>query len=111
MWNGSTVSTREWTGAAWNAVVNLGGSDDTSFVRLIAHPGSGAVLAGIYENVSSGGGAQDDIYETHLTQGGTAWSALATVWNGGTIDNPVHFRVDLAAERRTPIVAWREVFP
>jgi Tfp pilus assembly protein PilX len=107
----STISRREWTGAVWNAAAAVAGSDDTSFVRLAAQPSSGAVFAGAYENSSSGGGAQDDIYEMHQTGGGGVWSALALVWDGGTIADPVHFRVDIAPERHTPVVTWQEVFP
>lgn len=108
--NGNPVSTREWNGGGWNAIATLGGSDDTSYLRLAAHPGSGAVLAGIYENSNSGGATQDDIFDAHLTEGGTAWSALAMIWDGGTIADPVHQRIDIAAERHSPVIAWREVY-
>lgn len=117
MWGeGGVVGYREWTGAAWNpnppaAPTTVAGSDDTSFLRLLAHPSSGVVFSGIYEDSTSGGATQDDIFDTHLTQGGTVWTALATIWDGGTIADPVHQRVDIAAERYKPILAWREVFP
>jgi len=109
--NGGNVSTREWNGGGWNGIANLAGSDDTSYIRLLAHPASGVVFAGLYEDSTSGGPTQDDIYDVHLTQGGTAWSPLAMLWNGGTVNDPVQQRVDIAAERYKPILAWREVFP
>jgi hypothetical protein len=113
--NDGIVLYRRWGGAAWNPAppavgTTLVGTDDTSFIRLLAHPSSGVVFSGIYENSTSAGATQDDIFDTHLTQGGTVWSALVTIWDGGTIADPVHFRVDIAPERRTPVIAWREVF-
>ncbi len=101
------VQPRHWNGAGWDALAAKIG-DDTGYIRLVAHPGSGAVFASIYQTLNS---ATDDIQEVHLTGGGAAWSGAVVVWNGGTVANPVQHRIDLAAERRSPVISWREVFP
>ncbi|OGI40930.1 MAG: hypothetical protein A2140_00330 [Candidatus Muproteobacteria bacterium RBG_16_62_13] len=103
------ISAREWAGAGWNATNSLAGTDDTSYVRLVARPGSGVVFGGTYERQGQGG--PDDIFEVHQTGGSGTWTAPVAVWNGPTIADPVHQRVDIAAERYKPILAWREVFP
>lgn len=95
MWgNSATVSKKQWTGSAWGAASVLTSSDDSSFIRLMADPVSGAVFAGLYENSTS---ATDDIWESRLTGGGTAWSAKNTIWGGPTSASPVFFRVDIAS--------------
>lgn len=94
MWgNGSTVSKKQWSGSAWGAASVLTGSDDTSFVRLKTDPISGAIFAGIYESRSS---SNDDIWESHLTNGGTTWSARNIIWGGQVSAEPVYFRIDIA---------------
>jgi Tfp pilus assembly protein PilX len=105
------VNTRRWSGAAWGAIAQLANTDDTSFIRLASHVSSGTVFSGIYENSTSAGGAQDDIYESHQTGGGGAWTAIIRVWDGGTTADPVSFRIDIASERYTPIVNWQEILP
>lgn len=91
--NGTAVSAKQWSGTAWGAATTLTGSDDTSFIRLKADPSSGAVFAGIYESAAS---TTDDIWESRLTGGGTAWSAKNTIWGGAVSAEPVFFRVDIA---------------
>lgn len=91
--NSTTVTAKPWSGTAWGTGVALAGSDDTSFIRLRADPVSGAVFAGIYEDSTS---ATDDIWETRLTSGGTAWTAKNTIWAGPTGATPVFFRIDIA---------------
>ena len=94
MWGaGAKVSKKQWSGTAWGAGSVLTGSDDTSFVRLNADPSSGAIFAGIYESATS---ATDDIWESHLTSGGSTWSAKNTIWGGPVSAEPVYFRVDIA---------------
>lgn len=94
MWgNGTTVTSRRWTGSAWDTAAILLSSDDTSFIRLRADPISGALFAGIYEDSSS---ATDDIWETHLSGGGASWSAKNIIWGGPTGLTPVFFRIDIA---------------
>jgi Tfp pilus assembly protein PilV len=91
--NGTTITTKQWSGTAWGTGTTLTSSDDTSFIRLRADPVSGAVFAGIYEDSTS---ATRNIWETHLTGGGTAWSAKSTIWAGPTGATPVFFRIDIA---------------
>jgi Tfp pilus assembly protein PilV len=93
--NGSTVSSRLWSGSAWGTTTTLSGSDDTSFIRLRADPVSGNVFAGIYQNASSAGNARD-ITERHLTGGGSTWPAKTVIWTGPTASDPVFFRMDIA---------------
>jgi hypothetical protein len=104
--NGSALSRRQWTGAAWGAITTTG--DDTSLVQLLAHPLSGAVFSAIYESSAS---ATQDIWESHLTSGSATWSPRFTVWGGPTVANPVRERLFLAAERYNPLIApdWREI--
>ena len=102
------IQPRRWNGAGWDALSPKVG-DDTSFIRMAAHPSSGAIFAGTYERQGSGGA--DDIFEMHQTGGSGTWTALVSVWPGPTIADPVHQRIDIAPERRTPVIAWREVFP
>ena len=92
--NGKAVSAKPWTGA-WESAATLAGSDDTSFIRLKADPTSGAVFAGIYQNVSSAVGARD-INERRLTGGSAAWTIKNIIWGGPTTAEPVHFRIDIA---------------
>jgi Tfp pilus assembly protein PilV len=93
--NGSTVSSRLWSGTAWGTTATLSGSDDTSFIRLRADPASGAVFAGIYQNSSSAGNARD-ITERELVNGGSVWPAKTVFWAGPTGADPVFFRMDIA---------------
>jgi hypothetical protein len=94
MWgDGATVSKKQWSGTAWEAVSVLTTSDDTAFIRLKADPSSGAIFAGIYENSTS---ATDDIWESRLTDGGTTWSAKNVIWGGPTSATPVFFRIDIS---------------
>jgi Tfp pilus assembly protein PilV len=91
--NGLTVTTKAWSGTAWATGTTLASSDDTSFVRLRADPASGALFAGIYEDTTS---ATDHIWETRLTNGGSAWTAKNSIWTGPTTATPVFFRIDIA---------------
>jgi len=93
MGNGNVVQAKQWSGTAWGSASTLTGSDDTSFIRLKADPVSGAIFAGIYEDSTS---ATDDIWESRLTGGGTAWSAKNAIWGGATSATPVYFRIDIA---------------
>lgn len=94
--DGATVSSRQWSGTAWGAITTFTGSDDTSFVKLHANPGSGAFFAGIYEASTS---ATDDISEWHLAGGSSTWSTEMTVWGGPISADPVMSRIDFATER------------
>jgi hypothetical protein len=111
--NGSTVTTQAWNSGttSFAAAATLANTDDTSMIRMAAQRSSGTVFAGIYESTASAGALEDDIYDTHQTAGGGAWSAVNMLWDGGTVANPVHFRIDIAPERYTPIVSWTEVLP
>lgn len=101
-WDGATSS---WLGGG----PIVAGAQEAAFTRLEAHPSSGAIFALVYEDSSS---PTDDIAEYHLTEGGAAWVATAPpIWGGNVVGNPVRQRIALATERRTPIIAWREVFP
>jgi Tfp pilus assembly protein PilV len=91
--NGTTISSKLWSGSAWGTAATLASSDDTSFIRLRADPVSGTVFAGIYENSTS---ATDDIWESRLSGGGSAWTAKNTIWGGPTTADPVFFRIDIA---------------
>lgn len=93
--NGSAVSAKAWTGATWGSASTLASSDDTSFIRLKADPTSGAVFAGIYQNVTSAAAARD-ISERRLTSGGTTWTAKNIIWGGPTTAEPVHFKIDFS---------------
>ena len=106
--NGSRVSRRQWTGAAWGAITTTG--DDTSMIQLLAHPLSGAVFSAMYESSTS---ATDDLWESHLTSGGAVWTAKFTAWGGPTLANPVYEKVYLGAERYNPVILldWQELFP
>lgn len=104
--NGSRLARRQWTGAAWGGTTTTG--DDTSFVTLLAHPVSGAVLSGIYESTNSGV-TNRDIWESHLTQGSAVWSPEVTIWGGRTVAAPVRERVTIASEKYIPVIKWREV--
>lgn len=95
--NGTRVSTRQWSGTNWGSTTNLAGSDDTSFIKLKAEPSSGAIFAGLYEDVSAAA-ANRDIWESHLTDGGSTWSAKNTIWDGPTSATPVYFRIDIATQ-------------
>lgn len=95
--NGTTVSTKLWSGTAWGTAATLTGSDDTSYIVLHANPISGALFALIYENTTS---ATDDISEWRLTGGSATWSAETTIWGGPiTTAEPVMFRIDIDTER------------
>lgn len=96
MWgNGATITTRHWNGTGWDATSVLTSSDDTSFVRLKADPSSGAIFAGIYEDVAAAVGNRD-ILERRLTGGGTTWTDENIIWAGPTAGTPVYFRIDIA---------------
>jgi len=95
--NGSTITAKEWSGTAWGAGAVLSGSDDTSFVRLRADPVSGAVFAGIYQNVTSAVGARD-IGERRLVGGTGTWSAKSVIWAGSTTAEPVTFKIDISTQ-------------
>jgi prepilin-type N-terminal cleavage/methylation domain-containing protein len=92
--NSATVTAKQWSGTAWGTGTVIASSDDTSFVRLRADPASGNVFAGLYEDSTS---ATDDIWETRLSGGGTAWSAKNIIWGGATSATPVYFRVDITS--------------
>ncbi len=91
--NGTTVSAKQWSGSAWGSATTLTSSDDTSFIRLRADAATGAVFAGLYENSTA---ATKHIWESHLTGGGSTWSAKNTIWTGATGADPVFFRIDIA---------------
>ncbi len=97
MWgDGASVSKKQWTSGAptpWGSASVLTGGDDTSNIRLVSDTVSGNVYAGIYEASTS---ATDDIWESHLTGGGTSWSAENTIWGGAVSAEPVYFRIDIA---------------
>lgn len=93
--NGSTVTSRQWSGTAWGTAATLAGSDDTSFIKLRADPVTGAVFAGIYQNATSATTARD-INERRLTGGSATWTAKNVIWGGPTGSNPVFFRIDIA---------------
>lgn len=94
MWgNGTRVSTRAWNTTAWANSQTFNQSDDTAFVRLASDPISGAVFAGIYEDISSN---SDDITEMQLTGGSATWSRPSILWGGPVSAGPVYFRVDIA---------------
>lgn len=96
MWgDGARVSARHWNGTGWDTTSVLGGSNDTSFIRLKADSSSGAIFAGIYEDFSSGP-PNRDILERRLTGGGATWSAENIIWPGPTAETPVYFRIDIA---------------
>jgi len=96
LWGGgANISKKQWSGTAWGSVSTLTGSDDTSYIRLKADPSSGAIFAGIYEAATS---AKDDIWESHLTDGGTSWSAENTIWTGPISTEPVYFRIDIGTK-------------
>ncbi len=108
--NGNTLSRRQWTGA-WGAITTTG--DDTSFVQLVAHPVSGAVLSGIYESTNAGV-ANRDIWESHLTQGSAVWTPRVMIWGGRTVASPVRERLCLATERSSfalLLLDWKEMLP
>jgi Tfp pilus assembly protein PilV len=95
MWgNGTIVNYKQYTGSWPGAASNLASGDDTAFIRLRADPVSGAVFAVLYEEPS--GSATDDIWETHLTGGGTSWNAKGIMWGGPTTAVPAHFKVDIS---------------
>lgn len=109
--DGSRLSRRQWNGAAWGGRATTG--DDTSFVQMVAHPASGAVLSGIYESRNAGW-ANRDIWESHLTQGSAIWSPRVMIWGGRTVAAPVMERLSLAVERRNdPLILldWKEILP
>ncbi len=93
--DGATVTQRQWSGTAWGTATVMSGSDDTSFIRLRADAASGAVFAGIYQNITSAAGARD-IGERHLTGGGATWTAKTVMWAGSTTAEPVTFKIDIA---------------
>lgn len=93
MGNSNVVEKKQWSGTAWGTASTLTGSDDTSFIRLKVDPVSGAIFGGFYESQSS---SNDDIWESHLTDGGATWSARNVIWGGQVSAEPVYFRVDIA---------------
>lgn len=103
--NGTVVSRKQWDSGtnSWGATATTG--DNTALVQLAAHPRSGVIFAGIYEDSAS---TPDDIWEMHLTGG--AWTAQFTIWSGPTVADPVMERVFIGVERYIPNIFWREVF-
>lgn len=94
MWgDGANIQKKQWSGTSWGSATALTGSDDTSFIRLKADPISGAIFAGLYESAAS---STDDIWESHLTDGSSVWSAENTIWPGPISAEPVYFRIDIA---------------
>lgn len=100
-WNSGTST---WT---WGGSSSVAGDDDTNYVRAIAHPRTGTVLAAIYEDPSAGGGG--DLLWTHLAYGGSTWSNMTTqiLWTGPTTS---YEKVDISAGRYLPRIDWPEVF-
>jgi uncharacterized repeat protein (TIGR01451 family) len=92
--NASTVSRKRWSGSAWATATTSG--DDTAYVRLNAHPASGAVFGFVYEDDTA---ATDDLGEIHLTSGGTTWSTQAAIWSGPARRNLGLTLMDVASER------------
>jgi len=95
--NGSAVSRRLWNGSgtpAWQTATTSG--DDTGYIRLNAHPNSGAVFALLEEDVSS---ANDDITTLQLTGGSQTWSSVSTVWVGPVPRALSLSKIDIASER------------
>lgn len=90
--DGATVSTKQWSGCAWGSNSVLTDSDDTNHLVLAADPVSGAIFALMYE---SNGSATDDIWESHLTGGGSTWNPKTTpvIWDGPTTGIILH-RID-----------------
>lgn len=105
---GATVRQNRWNGANWVGSAAIAGGDDTGLVQLVAHPASGAIFAGIYEDSASG---NDDFSEMHLVNGGQAWPGYVDMWTGPTAGDPVMEKVFIAAERYVPNIGWREVYP
>lgn len=98
---------RQWSPATgWGGIATFG--NDAALVQLAAHPSSGVIFAGIYNDFSSPAAAED-IVETHWSGG--IWSAQSIIWNGGVVNDPVHERIYVAPERFVPTISWREVFP
>jgi len=103
------VRRRHWNnGSGWDAALAKIG-DDTGYIRVAAHPVTGAIFAALYQ---TNGSSTRDIQEIHLTNGSGTWSGIATIWDGGTIGNPVMQRVDMAPARAgLTLYDWIEVFP
>lgn len=109
MWGDDVrVSRKQWSGTSWGGATSPPPLDDTALVQLRAHPVSGAIFAGIYQDLTS---SAKEIQEMHFTNGSTTPSTLATIWGGPVVDNPVMERIDIAAEKYFPVVDWREVYP
>ncbi len=95
------TSSRHWTGSAWDSIVALTSDDDAAVVRLAANPYDGALLAAVYEDNSSN---SDNLEESHITGGGSAWSAQGEIWTGPVYSNTATefggsgFRTAIAAE-------------
>jgi len=101
---------KRWNVSGWDAALAKIG-DDTAYVRLLAHPVTGAVFTGIYQS-SGSAPTNRDIQEIHLTNGSVTWSALAQVWDGGVVANPVMQRVAIAPVGGSlSLYDWVEIFP
>lgn len=96
---------------SWNAINTLTDStEDTSYVGLFAHPRTGSVFAGLYEDPGS---ATNYIRSSNLTQGGSTWASVTQniIWTGPTSAvDPQYERVDISAGRFLPRIDWPEVF-
>ncbi len=106
--SGLYIGRRRWTGASWVAVSNQLGSD-ACITHLYAHPVSGVIFAGIYENIDTG-----NISVTQLIGG--VWSAPLTLWGPGTLgckSSRVHERVAIAPAGGGALALfdWLEIFP
>jgi hypothetical protein len=100
---------RQWTGV-WNAPTTFVSSGDCDYFQLVAHPVTGIIFAGIYQE--PGVGPIDRIAE--LRWNGAVWSAEQTFGTSSTIGDPVFERVDIVPDRgSTGIVGydWLEIFP
>lgn len=109
VWGRGTVTrTNAWTGAAWAGTADIAGSDDTNLVHLYAHPVTGSIFAGIYEDDNAN--FPRETREMHITGGGAAWSATTVIWGGDTNAVQDFERVFISGRRVIPIV-WQENFP
>ncbi len=66
--DGNTISRKRWNGTTWATATTQG--DDTDFIKLNAHPNSGALFMTAYESSLS---ASMSMTENRLTGGTTTW--------------------------------------
>lgn len=94
---------------SWAANTELTTTDDTGYVRVVAHPRSGSLFAALYQDAT--GAAADDLVEMYITDGGSTWSAanLSSIWTGATLE-PARERVDIGVSRYLPRIDWMEIF-